>query len=123
MPDDGGGLFDATGNYFTGNIDEVAIFDKAIPAARVAAHYQAGKSGGIIVTTGPVTVPTTGGSAIQVTVARSGHPLTVSWSPAGGTLQTTPSHSSTPVWTDVGTSNPATINVGTSNAFYRVKTP
>ncbi len=42
----GGGAFDATGNFFTGEIDEVAIFTKAIPADRIAAHYKAGKEGG-----------------------------------------------------------------------------
>lgn len=42
----GGGVYDATGNFFTGQFDEVAIFDKAIPAERIAAHYQAGKQGG-----------------------------------------------------------------------------
>ena len=41
----GGGVFDATGNWFTGGIDEVAIFDRAIPAERIAQHYQAGKTG------------------------------------------------------------------------------
>jgi chitodextrinase len=41
----GGGVFDGTGNFFNGQIDEVAIFDKAIPAERIAAHYQAGKEG------------------------------------------------------------------------------
>ncbi len=42
----GGGAFDATGNFFTGSIDEVAIFNKAIPAERIAAHYKAGREGG-----------------------------------------------------------------------------
>lgn len=42
----GGGVYDATGNFFTGQFDEVAIFDKAIPAERVLAHYRAGKEGG-----------------------------------------------------------------------------
>jgi len=41
----GGGVYDATGNFFTGGFDEVAIFDRAIPADRIAQHYQAGKSG------------------------------------------------------------------------------
>jgi hypothetical protein len=41
----GGGVFDATGNYFNGGIDEVAIFDRAIPADRIAQHYKAGKTG------------------------------------------------------------------------------
>lgn len=42
----GGGVYDATGNFFTGQFDEVAIFDKAIPPERVLAHYKAGKEGG-----------------------------------------------------------------------------
>ncbi len=42
----GGGVYDATGNFFTGQFDEVAIFNRAISAERVAAHYKAGKEGG-----------------------------------------------------------------------------
>jgi hypothetical protein len=113
----GGGVFDASGNFFTGQIDEVAIFDKAIPAARVAAHYRAGKEGGVLTTSGAVTVPV----AIQLTVTKSGNNLTISWAPTGGTLQTTSSLSGVPVWTDVGTANPATVAIGSGNAFYRVK--
>ena len=44
----GGGVFDGSGNWFTGQIDEVAIFDRAIPADRVAAHFKAGKEGGTL---------------------------------------------------------------------------
>ncbi|HUR46790.1 MAG TPA: LamG-like jellyroll fold domain-containing protein, partial [Candidatus Saccharimonadales bacterium] len=35
----GGGIFDATGNYFNGQIDEVAIFDKALTADQIQAQY------------------------------------------------------------------------------------
>ncbi|HXJ74716.1 MAG TPA: LamG-like jellyroll fold domain-containing protein, partial [Candidatus Dormibacteraeota bacterium] len=35
----GGGVFDGTGNFFNGQIDEVAIFDKALTADQVAAQY------------------------------------------------------------------------------------
>ncbi|HXI50851.1 MAG TPA: LamG domain-containing protein, partial [Candidatus Saccharimonadales bacterium] len=35
----GGGVFDGTGNFFNGQIDEVAIFDKALTAAQVSAQY------------------------------------------------------------------------------------
>ncbi len=42
----GGGVYDASGNFFTGEFDEVAIFTKAIPADRIAAHFKAGKEGG-----------------------------------------------------------------------------
>jgi len=33
-----------TGNYFAGTLDEVAIYDHALPADRVRAHYLAGRS-------------------------------------------------------------------------------
>jgi hypothetical protein len=35
----GGGIFDATGNFFNGQIDEVAVFDKALTADQITAHY------------------------------------------------------------------------------------
>ena len=51
-------VYDGTGNFFTGDIDEVAIFDKAIPADRIAQHYKAGKEGAFTV---PFINDTTGG--------------------------------------------------------------
>jgi hypothetical protein len=121
----GGGVFDITGNWFNGHIDEVAIFDKAIPADRIAAHFKAGKEGGVILTSGAVTVPggVVPGNNINLAFSRNGNTLSITWAPSGGTLQTTPSLSGTPVWTDVGTANPAAITIGAANAFYRVKTP
>ncbi|MBI4659190.1 MAG: Ig-like domain-containing protein [Verrucomicrobia bacterium] len=121
----GAGVFDVTGNWFNGRIDEVAIFDKAIPAERIAAHYKAGTDGGVLLTSGAVTVPGTGGGGtIALNVARSGNTLTISWSPSGGTLQTTTALGGTAtVWTDVGTANPATVTLGTGSGFYRVKGP
>jgi len=35
----GGGIFNASGDFFNGNIDEVAVFDKAMPAGRVLSLY------------------------------------------------------------------------------------
>jgi hypothetical protein len=55
-----------------------------------------------------------------LTVTRSGGNVNVSWTPTGGTLQSTtalPGGS----WTDVGTANPASIPVGPGNLFLRVK--
>jgi hypothetical protein len=40
---------------FNGAMDEVAVFTQAISPARIAAYYQAGLSGGVIVTNGAVT--------------------------------------------------------------------
>jgi len=55
-----------------------------------------------------------------LTVTRSGGNVNVSWTPTGGTLQSTtalPGGS----WTDVGTANPASIPVGPGNLFLRVR--
>jgi hypothetical protein len=112
----GGGVFDGTGNYFTGFIDEVAVFDKAIPAARVAEHFRAGKFGGVITVSGAVTPP-----IVTLSISKSGNNLSISWTPSGGTLQATPALlSAGTVWTNVGTANPATISIGPGNSFYRV---
>ena len=117
----GGGVFDVTGNWFGGQIDEVAIFDKAISADRVAAHYKAGREGGVITTSGAVT-PGDGGGSIRLTLAGTGPNRTITWAPAGGTLQSTSAlNGAATVWTDVGTANPATVTVGTDNRFYRVR--
>jgi hypothetical protein len=60
-------------------------------------------------------------AGLTLSVAVSGKNLVIQWTPTGGTLQTTPSLSGTPTWTTVGTANPATITIGTTNAFYRVQ--
>jgi hypothetical protein len=38
----GGGIFDAAGNFFNGRIDEVALFNTALPASKICALYMAG---------------------------------------------------------------------------------
>src|SRR5204862_739674 len=35
----GGGVFDATGNFFNGQIDEVAVFDKALTSEQICSLY------------------------------------------------------------------------------------
>ena len=42
----GGGIFDTTGNYFTGVIDEVAVFDKALTYEQVNSLVADGEPGG-----------------------------------------------------------------------------
>jgi len=117
----GGGVFDGTGNYFIGNIDEVAIFNKAIPAARIAEHYSAGKDGGVITITGVITPPLSAGGP-KITFSRSGGNLNISWAPTGGVLQSASVLSATSTsWTDLGPNNPTNIVIGAGNSFYRVK--
>ena len=117
----GGGVFDPNGNYFQGNMDEVAIFNKAIPAARVAEHYSAGKNGGVLTISGAVT-PTLNAPKPVLTLSGSANTLTISWTPAGGVLQSTPAlNGASTIWTTLGGNNPTNITIGTGNSFYRVQ--
>lgn len=50
----GGGVQDPTGNYFTGHIDEVAVYRTPLSPQRVAAHFSAGKLGGSAIVPGDV---------------------------------------------------------------------
>lgn len=58
---------------------------------------------------------------ISLSASRTANNLTIQWSPAGGTLETTSSLGGTPTWTAVGTQNPAVVPIGTGSAFYRVR--
>jgi hypothetical protein len=109
----GGGIFDAltaNGNYFNGQIDDVAVFNKAFSAAEVLSLYNAGK---------------TGGGTITLSIQRSTNGIVLTW--PGGTLQSTDVLQPTPaatIWTDVpGATSPLTIPFGTetTNRFYRVE--
>ena len=68
----------------------------------------------------PVPPPAAAAPA-TVAVSRSNNGITISWSPTGGTLQTSSGLGAGAQWTDVGTGNPATITIGAGNAYYRVK--
>jgi hypothetical protein len=107
----GGGAFDATGNHFTGEIDEVAIFQKAIPAERIAAHYKAGKEGGEI----PGVDPVIKGISFQ------GNNIVVSYD---GILQSAPKV--TGAWADVagastGADQTYTTPASATEQYYRAK--
>ena len=70
---------------------------------------------------GPLTTqPPAVQESTSLSISRSGGSLTISWAPAGGTLEMTTSLDN-PNWTTVGTVNPATVTIGTGSAFYRVR--
>ncbi|MBL9136880.1 MAG: Ig-like domain-containing protein [Verrucomicrobiales bacterium] len=105
----GGGVFDGTGNFFWGQIDEVAIFDKAISAERIAAHFEAGKNGGV--------VEEPEAKFTKITVA--GGNVTVEWT-GGGTLQSAASVLGP--WTDVaGATSPHSTAATAAGAYFRVR--
>ena len=93
----GGGWAD----NFGGNIDEAAIYNKALSASQVASHYVAGKSG----TANLTIVPAPGGK------------VTITW-PAGTTLQQSTTVNG--IYTAVPGSpvSPLTITAS-ANKFYR----
>jgi hypothetical protein len=57
-----------------------------------------------------------------VTATISGETLIVSWTPLGGTLESTPSLSGGQ-WTRLGTNNPSRVSIGSNNLFLRVSNP
>jgi hypothetical protein len=62
-------------------------------------------------------------TAPKLTVTRNGNDLSVSWTPTGGVLQsTTELKGAATVWTEVGSANPATVQINASgNLFLRVQ--
>jgi len=81
----GGGVFAPTGDFFRGEIDEVALFDKAITPGRVKQLFDAAKTGVApeLVETFPFVTPTGDipeGQPYSLTVDPSGTPpLTYQW--------------------------------------------
>jgi hypothetical protein len=113
---------DPTGHYGetgSADIDDLGVWRRSLTPLEAASIYVAGLNKVSFGGSGPPvsTQPT-------VSVVRSGSNLTISWAPAGGTLQSTgellPTGST---WAPVGTANPATVAIGSSNAFFRVSVP
>jgi hypothetical protein len=104
----------ARSREWEGLIDDVAIWNRVLTAAEVAALYSGGQ-GTPVGVLGDVTAP------MMVQASRSGSNLTIQWAPAGGTLESSPALGPAAVWTAVGTANPATVPIGVANTFYRVR--
>jgi len=110
----GGGVYDATGNHFDGFLDEVAIFDKAIPAERVREHYLAGLRGGTCVTEMPPTDGGGGGGEIESISRGADGSVTIEFT---GSLQA--ADAVTGPFSDVaGASSPFTVDLGSEAKFY-----
>lgn len=102
---DGRWAIGSTGNgwadAFAGEIDEVAIYDHSLTAARVAAHYSDGKNG-----------------AAKLAVAKSGKDVVITW--GGGTLQQADNVAGP--YTDLAAANsPYTPQPQAARKFYRLK--
>ena len=88
-------------DFFTGAIDEVAIYDKALSPSQVQTHYNS------------ATV-----SAVTLHITKSGSSYVITYD--AGTLQSSPTVNGTynPV---PGATSPYTVPAGTSVIFYRLK--
>ena len=97
----GGGIFDPSGNYFSGQLDEVAVFDLALSSEKICILYHTGAGLRLHFAAGP------GG-------------LTLTW--ACGTLQYTDALlGPATVWTDLPLAvSPYTISSGAPR-FYRIR--
>ncbi|HZR16310.1 MAG TPA: hypothetical protein VFE51_03205 [Verrucomicrobiae bacterium] len=58
--------------------------------------------------------------AVSLSAALSGEHLVVSWTPSGGTLQSSPTVGPAAVWSTVGTQNPTNIAMAGTAGFFRV---
>jgi len=102
------------GREWEGEIDDIAIWNRVLSEAEVAALYNSG-TGTPLSTLAGITGP------IVTSITRSGNDIVIGWSPAGGTLEFTASLGPTASWTTVGTANPATISIGSGGGYYRVR--
>jgi hypothetical protein len=89
------------GDFYTGQVDEVAIYGTALSAATVKAHYYVGHNG-----------------PVSLAITRPGGVTTVTW-PAG-TLQQ--ADAVTGPWSDLASaSSPYNPPAGPTKKFYRVR--
>ncbi|HEY5913327.1 MAG TPA: LamG-like jellyroll fold domain-containing protein [Verrucomicrobiae bacterium] len=110
----------ATGtNYFWGTMDELALWTRALTATEVTLLNNAGKASQSLtnVVETPPAAPATLSSQI------TGSNIQISWSPAGGHLEATPTLSPA-AWTSLANTNPATIPLsGNPQRYFRVVSP
>jgi hypothetical protein len=83
----GGGIFNATGDYFNGFIDEVAVYNKALSPETIADLYSSGLFGATtppFVTRNPVSQTVAAGATLTLTAGANGSiPLTYQWKKDG----------------------------------------
>ena len=89
----GGGIQDPTGNYFVGQIDEVAVFDRALSSGEISTLYGVGRTGAPLPPTilghpASKTLYTTRTVTLNVSAVGS-DPLTYQWRKNGAALTDT----------------------------------
>src|SRR5262249_15221084 len=85
----GGGIFDAAvTNFFNGQIDEVAVFDKALSAERIGQHYTTAKATPPTIYRQPVGTNVFEGADVTLSVGVIGTaPLRIQWLNFGSAIK------------------------------------
>lgn len=113
----GGGVFNATGDYFLGGIDEVTIFDKALTAQQVSElYFSANIAPSIVAQPKAPDRELSEGNAATLSVSATGTPpLTYQWRKGGQAL---PGKTSAELsFSSVTTADAGSYDVVISNAF------
>jgi hypothetical protein len=105
---------EALGRQWNGEIDDIGIWGRVLNPTEVAALWNSGAGK-------PLSSFPAPSKPLAVSVSRSGANLTIQWSPAGGSLESSPTIGSGATWTPVGVANPATVAIGAGNLYYRVR--
>jgi hypothetical protein len=98
---------------FNGVMDEVAVFNKAVSPARIAAYYQAGLTGGVIVTNGAVSPALLEFTSINVVSGQA----VLQWIGNGMLEEAT---NVTGPWTPSSSQNNPQIRPASGTRFYRL---
>lgn len=110
-----------------GIIDDFSFYSKALSQDQVTSLYNGTLPTALPAAAGLMAYwnfndpPAATGDRPTVTVTRSGANISIQWSPAGGTLESSPTLGAGATWTPVGTANPASIAIGAGNLFYRIR--
>jgi hypothetical protein len=108
-------------DVLTGNLDELALWNRPLTTSEITGIYQAGSTNQpltVVQETPPVVV-----TPATLTSSLSGSNLTISWSPAGGHLEASPTIGSGVTWTSLSTTNPSVVPVTGEQRYFRVVKP
>jgi hypothetical protein len=110
---------DATPNALLGQLDDVAIWNRALSADEVSKAYTAGKAGNPVtsVTQTPPNNPPPGQPKASIAAAAGNVTIT---SDSGGTVQGTDALGTTANWQDIGAA-PQTVPASNKARFFRIK--
>ncbi len=114
-------LDSTTPDLFTGSIDELALWTRALSASEIQGIYQAGRTNQPLTAVSEAPPTTVSPATLQATLA-SGK-LTISWSPAGGHLLSSPTLGTGATWSSLSSTNPTVVPISGREQYFRVVNP